>query len=176
MMAAMGLIASNGDVRGSVTYRGQELVNQPPRVLNGIRGSRVTMIFQEPMTSLDPLVRVGEQIALPLIHHGKLSKAEARKRAVELLTLVKIPDPTRRVKSFPHEMSGGQRQRVMIAMALALKPDLLIADEPTTALDVTIQGRDPRPDGGSEEAARHGAGLHHPRPRPCPPQSPTASP
>jgi oligopeptide transport system ATP-binding protein len=139
MMAAMGLIASNGDVGGSVKYRGQELVGQPPHVLNGIRGSRVTMIFQEPMTSLDPLVRVGDQIALPLIHHGKLSKSEAKKRAVELLGLVKIPDPTRRVKSFPHEMSGGQRQRVMIAMALALKPDLLIADEPTTALDVTIQ-------------------------------------
>jgi oligopeptide transport system ATP-binding protein len=139
MMAAMGLIASNGSVAGSVRYRGRELVGASSATLNQIRGSRVTMIFQEPMTSLDPLVRVGDQIALPLTYHGGMSKAEARKRAVELLSLVKIPDPTRRVKSFPHEMSGGQRQRVMIAMALALKPDLLIADEPTTALDVTIQ-------------------------------------
>ncbi len=139
MMAAMGLLASNGSATGSIRYRGRELIGASPATLNKVRGSRITMIFQEPMTSLDPLVRVGDQIALPLVHHGGLSKAAARAKAVDLLKLVRIPDPERRVTSFPHEMSGGQRQRVMIAMSLAMRPDLLIADEPTTALDVTIQ-------------------------------------
>jgi oligopeptide transport system ATP-binding protein len=139
MMAAMGLLASNGSATGSIRYRGQELIGASPAALNKVRGSRITMIFQEPMTSLDPLVRVGDQITLPLVHHGGLTRAGARAKAVELLRLVRIPDPERRVTSFPHEMSGGQRQRVMIAMALAMRPDLLIADEPTTALDVTIQ-------------------------------------
>ena len=139
MMAAMGLLAANGTATGSVRFRGEELIGARPAVLNGVRGSRITMIFQEPMTSLDPLVKVGEQIALPLVHHGGLARAAARKRAVELLERVRIPDPARRVDAYPHELSGGQRQRVMIAMALAMRPDLLIADEPTTALDVTIQ-------------------------------------
>ncbi len=139
MMAAMGLLASNGSATGSIRYRGLELNGATPAALNKVRGSRITMIFQEPMTSLDPLVRVGDQIALPLVYHGGLGRKEARAKAVDLLRLVRIPDPERRVGSFPHEMSGGQRQRVMIAIALAMKPDLLIADEPTTALDVTIQ-------------------------------------
>ncbi|BBE70605.1 ABC transporter ATP-binding protein [Oharaeibacter diazotrophicus] len=141
MMALMGLLAANGRVAGSAKYRGRELVGLSPRALNGIRGSKITMIFQEPMTSLDPLYRVGDQIMEPLRHHKGLSAAAARKRAIELLALVKVPDPERRVDSFPHEMSGGQRQRVMIAMALACDPDILIADEPTTALDVTIQAQ-----------------------------------
>ncbi|AWM86606.1 ABC transporter ATP-binding protein [Microvirga sp. 17 mud 1-3] len=141
MMSVMGLLASNGWVEGSVKYRGDELVGLSPEKLNRYRGSKLTMIFQEPMTSLDPLYRIGEQLALPLTTHGGMSKAQARQRAIELLELVRIPDPQRRIDSYPHEMSGGQRQRVMIAMALANDPDVLIADEPTTALDVTVQAR-----------------------------------
>jgi ABC-type microcin C transport system duplicated ATPase subunit YejF len=141
MMAVMGLLAANGRVAGSARYRGQELVGLPVNALNEIRGRKITMIFQEPMTSLDPLYPIGEQIAEPIRFHRKISKAEARKRALDLLKLVHIPDPERRMKSYPHEMSGGQRQRVMIAMALANDPELLIADEPTTALDVTIQAQ-----------------------------------
>ncbi len=141
MMAAMGLLAKNGRVAGSVRYRGEEILGLPTRQLNRIRGAKITMIFQEPMTSLDPLYRIGSQIAEPLIEHGGLSGAEARKKAIALLRLVQIPDPERRIDSYPHELSGGQRQRVMIAMALANDPDVLIADEPTTALDVTIQAQ-----------------------------------
>jgi ABC-type microcin C transport system duplicated ATPase subunit YejF len=141
MMSVMGLLASNGWAEGSVKYRGEELVGLSPGRLNHYRGSKLTMIFQEPMTSLDPLYRIGDQLALPLTTHGGLSKADARKRAIELLELVRIPDPARRIDAYPHEMSGGQRQRVMIAMALANNPDVLIADEPTTALDVTVQAR-----------------------------------
>jgi ABC-type microcin C transport system duplicated ATPase subunit YejF len=141
MMAAMGLLASNGRATGSVRYRGEEILGLSTRALNRIRGARITMIFQEPMTSLDPLYRVGDQIAEPLVEHGGMSLREARARAVELLRLVQVPRPEHRVNSYPHELSGGQRQRVMIAMALANDPDVLIADEPTTALDVTIQAQ-----------------------------------
>jgi len=141
MMSVMGLLASNGWAEGSVKYRGEELVGLSPGRLNHYRGSKLTMIFQEPMTSLDPLYRIGDQLSLPLTTHGGMSKADARKRAIELLELVRIPDPARRIDAYPHEMSGGQRQRVMIAMALANNPDVLIADEPTTALDVTVQAR-----------------------------------
>ncbi len=140
-MAMMGLLAANGSARGSATYRGQELIGLSERKLNRIRGKKITMIFQEPMTSLDPLYRVGKQIAEPLIYHGGLSAKAARSRVIELLELVGIPDPARRIDAYPHELSGGQRQRVMIAMALANDPDVLIADEPTTALDVTIQAQ-----------------------------------
>ncbi|ODM43780.1 ABC transporter ATP-binding protein [Cereibacter johrii] len=140
-MALMGLLAQNGRATGSARYRGRELIGLSERELNKVRGDKITMIFQEPMTSLDPLYRIGDQLAEPLRFHRGLSKREARPRIVELLRLVGIPEPERRIDSYPHELSGGQRQRVMIAMALACDPDILIADEPTTALDVTIQAQ-----------------------------------
>jgi oligopeptide transport system ATP-binding protein len=140
-MAIMGLLASNGRATGSAKYRGREILGLSERELNKVRGDKITMIFQEPMTSLDPLYRIGSQLAEPLRYHRGISKAEARPRIVELLKLVGIPEPERRIDSYPHELSGGQRQRVMIAMSLACGPDILIADEPTTALDVTIQAQ-----------------------------------
>jgi oligopeptide transport system ATP-binding protein len=139
VMAAMGLLAQNGEAAGSIVYRGTELLGLSARELNRFRGRKLAMIFQEPMTSLDPLFRIGAQMAAPLRKHQGLSRAAANKRSLELLKLVKIPHPEERLNSYPHELSGGQRQRVMIAMALANQPDILIADEPTTALDVTIE-------------------------------------
>jgi ABC-type microcin C transport system duplicated ATPase subunit YejF len=139
MMGVMGLLASNGTIEGVADYRGINLVGLPKPQLNTIRGRKIAMIFQEPMTSLDPLYTIGSQLIEPIMHHQRIDAAEARERALEMMRLVKIQEPERRMGSYPHEMSGGQRQRVMIAMALANGPDLLIADEPTTALDVTIQ-------------------------------------
>jgi ABC-type microcin C transport system duplicated ATPase subunit YejF len=139
MMAAMGLLASNGQAEGTADYRGTNILGLPKARLNTIRGRKITMIFQEPMTSLDPLYTIGSQLIEPIMHHQNIAAAAARSRALDMLRLVSIPEPERRMGSYPYEMSGGQRQRVMIAMALANDPDLLIADEPTTALDVTIQ-------------------------------------
>ena len=138
-LALMGLAPDNATVTGSVRLNGQELVGLGDRGWRQLRGNRIAMIFQEPMTALNPVHRVGAQIAEPLRLHQGLTAAAARQQAIALMERVGIPDPARRVDSFPHQFSGGQRQRIMIAMALACEPDVLIADEPTTALDVTVQ-------------------------------------
>jgi oligopeptide transport system ATP-binding protein len=141
LMAAMGLLASNGRTQGEVLYEDTNILGLPAHQLNKVRGKKITMIFQEPMTSLDPLYTIGRQLAEPMVVHGGLSWKQAKAKALELLKLVNIPEPERKIKAYPYEMSGGQRQRVMIAMALANDPDVLIADEPTTALDVTTQAQ-----------------------------------
>ena len=126
-------------VTGEILYKGQNLLKMSMKEMRAIRGNKISMIFQEPMTSLNPVYTVGDQIDETILLHQKFSKSEARKRTIELLTEVGIPDPESKVNAYPHEMSGGQKQRVMIAMAMACEPELLICDEPTTALDVTIQ-------------------------------------
>ena len=124
---------------GRIMFQGEDILHYPPAKMRSIRGKEISMIFQEPMTSLNPVYPIGEQLIEPLVLHQAMSKDQARKRAIELLDLTGIPDPSNRIDAFPHMLSGGQRQRVMIAMALTCNPKLLIADEPTTALDVTIQ-------------------------------------
>lgn len=138
-MALMGLLPDGARVTGSIRFDGQELVGRSERAMCELRGDRIGMVFQEPMTALNPVHTVGRQVAEPLRLHRGISAAQARKEAVALLDRVGIPDAARRADAYPHQFSGGQRQRITIAMALACGPDLLIADEPTTALDVTIQ-------------------------------------
>jgi peptide/nickel transport system ATP-binding protein/oligopeptide transport system ATP-binding protein len=140
LRAILGLLPQPGHITGGeIRFEGDDLANAGPRRLRDVRGARIGIIFQEPMTALNPVMRVGDQIAEgPRVHLGK-SRSEARQTALELMRKVGIPDPARRAQAYPHELSGGMRQRVMIAIALSCEPRLILCDEPTTALDVTIQ-------------------------------------
>jgi ABC-type dipeptide/oligopeptide/nickel transport system ATPase component len=140
--AILRLLQPPGRVSGGkVFFEGRDLLTISERDMRAVRGAGISLIFQEPMTALNPVMRVGDQIGEALTAHGMASRSDARARAVELLDAVRIPDAARRVRDYPHQLSGGMRQRVMIAIALACKPPLIIADEPTTALDVTIQAQ-----------------------------------
>ena len=166
-MAILGLLPENAIIapESRILYGGRDLLKASMGQMQDIRGKDISVIFQEPMTSLNPVFTVGEQIAEVLRLHMGMSMSQARARVVELLGEVGIPDPQLRVNSYPHEMSGGQQQRVMIAMAIACEPKLLIADEPTTALDVTIQKQILDLIAAAAGEAPHVGALHHPRPR-----------
>ena len=140
-MAAMGLLPRTARVAGSVRFEGQEILGGLPADLNRVRGSKLTMIFQDPLSSLTPHLRIGVQLAEVLVVHARLSWRDAEQAALEVLERVRVPEPRRRLQQYPHELSGGLRQRVMIGMSLLCDPALLIADEPTTALDVTVQAQ-----------------------------------
>ena len=140
--SVMKLLSNNAVVKeGTIIFKGANILEKSERDMQSIRGKKIAMVFQDPMTSLDPTMKIGKQITEVIIKHEKASKEEADKRAEELLELVGIPNAKERMKQYPHQFSGGQRQRIVIAIALACNPDVLIADEPTTALDVTIQAQ-----------------------------------
>ena len=141
-LSIMGLLAYPGRVKkGEILFNGEDLLKKKKSEMRKIQGDHIAMIFQDPMTSLNPLFKIGDQITEAILTHHKIKKEDAKKRALEMLKLVGIPSPEKRFHSYPHEFSGGMRQRAMIAIALACKPEILIADEPTTALDVTIQAQ-----------------------------------
>jgi peptide/nickel transport system ATP-binding protein len=140
-LAIMGLLPEGLSANGRVLYRGRDMLAMSERELCAIRGDRVAMVFQEPMTALNPVMQIGEQVAEPLRLHRAMGGRQARSAAVQALERVRLPDPVEKMHAYPHQLSGGQRQRAMIAMATACSPELVIADEPTTALDVTVQAQ-----------------------------------
>ena len=141
VLASLGLLARNARIEGSVRFEGQELLGLPTAALNRIRGSKLSMVFQDPMSSLTPHVRIGVQLGEVLVHHAGATWSAAERAALDMLERVRVPDARRRLRQFPHELSGGMRQRVMIGMSLMCEPELVIADEPTSALDVTVQAQ-----------------------------------
>jgi ABC-type dipeptide/oligopeptide/nickel transport system ATPase component len=144
-LAVMRLLPPAAEISGEILLEGQDLLKLPAEPMRQLRGSRVAMIFQEPMTALNPVMRIGDQIAEAALVHANISQGDAYQQAIAALREVALPDAERRARDYPHQLSGGMRQRVMIAMALVNRPRLLIADEPTTALDVTIQAQRPQP-------------------------------
>ena len=163
-MAIMGLLDSNASVKGSIVYAGEELLTKTDLEMSEIRGKGLAMVFQDPLSALTPVFSIGDQIKEALvIHNPKMSDEQIHERSIELLNLVGIPDPEERLKSFPHQFSGGMRQRVMIAMAIANDPDVIIADEPTTALDDSgTDSRRAQESPAGDGCSRH---LHHARSR-----------